>query len=107
MKRKKSKERIYMNRMIKKAGILLGIFAAAVAVYIVGNQRLRVKMQEQVIYTAFGETTLPVVYVEMFGREMNPMYGYRQDMGNTAARDSLTILPPDRGLPIQDRKSVV
>ena len=89
-----------MNRMIKKAGILLGIFAAAVAVYIVGNQRLRVKMQEQVIYTAFGETTLRVVYVEMFGREMNPMYGYRQDMGNTAARDSLTILPPDRGLPI-------
>lgn len=99
-----------MNRMIKKAGILFGIFAAAVAVYIVGNQRLRIKKQEQVIYTAFEETRLPVVYVEMFGREMNPMYGYRQDMGNTAARESLTILPADRVLSIhiaEETESVI
>ncbi len=89
-----------MNRMIKKAGILFGIFAAAVAVYIAGNQRLRIKNQEQAVYTAFEETRLPIVYVEMFGREMNPLYGYRQDMGNTVVRDSLTILPADRLLPI-------
>ncbi len=89
-----------MNHMIKKAGILFGIFAAAVAVYIVWDQRTRMQEQGEVVYTAFEETRLPVVYVEMFGRKMNPLYGYRQDMGNTVARDSLTILPADRNLAV-------
>ena len=36
----------------------------------------------------------------MYGRKMNPMYGYRQDMGNAVARESLTILPQNRALPV-------
>ena len=45
------------------------------------------------------EASLPIVTTEMYGRELNRMPGYLQDMGNTAA-DSLTILPEDRELPI-------
>ncbi len=88
-----------MNRTIKKVGILTAIFAAVLIVYLVGSQRWRT--QGEIEYTVFGEAKLPIVYVEMFGREMNPMYGYRQDMGNAVARESLTILPEERWLPIQ------
>lgn len=85
-----------MNRMIKKTGILFGIFAVALIVYIMGNREWL--MQKETVYTAFEEARLPVVYVDMCGRQMNPMYGYRQDMGNGAANDRLTILPEDRAL---------
>ena len=90
-----------MIRQIKKLTILFVIFAAVLMIYI-GMNRERL-LHGDVVYTMIGEQKLPVVYVEMYGREMNPMHGYRQDMGNTAARDSLTVLPQDRA----DRKSVV
>lgn len=87
-----------MIRQIKKLGILFVIFAAVLIVYI-GMNRERL-LQGEVVYTVIGEQKLPVVYVEMYGREMNPLHGYRQDMGNTAARDSLTVLPQDRALAV-------
>ncbi|NBH70960.1 hypothetical protein D3Z51_02730 [Clostridiaceae bacterium] len=85
-----------MNRMIKKISILFGIFAVVLLIYLVGNREWL--NQGRTTYTAFEEARLPVVYVDMFGQEMNPMYGYRQDMGNAVARDSLTILPENRNL---------
>ncbi len=85
-----------MIRLIKKFGILFVIFAAVLIVYM-GMNRERL-LQGDVVYTVIGEQKLPVVYVEMYGWRMNPMHGYRQDMGNTAARDSLTVLPQDRAL---------
>ena len=88
-----------MNRMIKKTGILLGIFAVVLIAYLLGSREWRV--QKETNYTAFEEARLPVVYVNMYGREMNPMYGYRQDMGNAVARDSLTILPENRELSVR------
>lgn len=87
-----------MKHVIKRAAILFGIFAVALIVYIAGGQKKR--MQGTAVYTAMEEARLPVVYVNMFGRDMNPMYGYRQDMGNAVARESLTILPEDRKLPV-------
>lgn len=87
-----------MNRIIKKTGILFGIFAVALIVYIVGNREWL--MQREAVYTAFEEARLPVVYVDMYGREMNPMYGYRQDMGSGASEDRLTVLPEDRALSV-------
>lgn len=90
-----------MIRQIRKLGILFAIFAAVLVIYI-GLNRERL-LQGNVVYTVMGEQKLPVVYVEMYGREMNPMHGYRQDMGNAAARDSLTMLPQDRALAVRVR----
>ena len=87
-----------MNRTIKKVGILTAIFAAVLIVYLAGSQEWRA--QKELEYLVFEKARLPVVYVEMYGRKMNPMYGYRQDMGNAVARESLTILPQNRALPV-------
>ncbi|MCD8223462.1 MAG: hypothetical protein LUC99_01180 [Clostridiales bacterium] len=88
-----------MSQMIRKLVILSAVFAAALIVYIVMNQR---GLQTgDTVYTAMEEETLPVVSVSMYGREMNPMYGYCRDMGNVAARESLTVLPRDRQLQIR------
>lgn len=87
-----------MGRIIKKIGILFAIFAAALILYIVMNrERL---LAGDTVYTAAEDTRFPVVYAQMYGRWMNPMQGYVQDMGNAAARDSLTVLPEDRALPV-------
>lgn len=94
------KERRYcMIRLIKRIGILFGIFAAAVIIYIVVNREQ--VLPQDAVYVAMEDSTLPVAYVSMYGRRMNPMHGYRQDMGNAAASESLTVLPEDRMLQIQ------
>ncbi|MCD8223154.1 MAG: hypothetical protein LUD07_13405 [Clostridiales bacterium] len=85
-----------MIRILKKGAILFFIFVIALAGYMIWN--LGKKAADPSSYTAMGESTLPVVYTEMYGRRMNPMYGFRQDMGNVRVRDSLTVLPEDRGL---------
>ncbi|MGN0159447.1 MAG: hypothetical protein ACI39W_10010 [Brotaphodocola sp.] len=87
-----------MKHIIKRAGILFLIFAAALLILFFGR---RTQMsQDEMVYVAMEEASLPVVTVEIFGRNLNRMAGYRQDMGNAAAEDSLTILPEDRVLPI-------
>lgn len=87
-----------MNRVIKRAGILFGIFAAALLVYFIAGSRWR--NEGQTAYVDMGEASLPVAYVEMFGQKMNPMVGYCQEMDNSAAGSSLTILPEDRTLAV-------
>lgn len=87
-----------MNRIVKRIGILFGIFAAALLIYFLSTRYLN--RQDEAVYVAMGEATLPVVSVEMYGRKMNQMAGYRQEMDNSAAGDSLTILPEDRALPV-------
>lgn len=88
-----------MSRMKKKAGILLCVFVAAIAVYFVLTQNILNKEEERV-YVSMEEASLPVVYMETMGREMNPLCGYVQDMEGEAA-DSLTVLPEDRMLPVR------
>lgn len=87
-----------MNKTIKRAAILFAIFSAAVIIYFIWN-RENLK-QVNSAYEVIEEPVLPVVNVRMYDREMNNMHGYRQDMGNRTARESLTILPEDRALPI-------
>lgn len=88
-----------MKKTLKKAMILAAIFVAAVILYFTFNKAGR--SQDGSDYAAMEGATLPVVYVSMYGRDMNLMHGYRQDMGNVTARDSLTILPQDRALHIR------
>lgn len=88
-----------MNKTMKKAVILAVIFVVAVILYFTLNRGNR--NQEGNVYAAMEGATLPVAYVSMYGRDMNCMRGYRQDMGQAAVRESLTILPEDRALNVR------
>lgn len=85
-----------MKNTIKRIAILLVIFIAAVAIYFIWSKRENEHLS--IVYSAAEKATLPVIYPETLGRRMNMMLGYRQEMGQAAARDSLTILPEDRQL---------
>lgn len=87
-----------MNSFLKKAAVLMSVFVAAVGIYFFSG--MKNIEQAETVYTIVGEPTLPVVYVETLGREMNTMRGYLQDMGNSTARESLTILPENRELSV-------
>ena len=86
-----------MKRLGKKIGILFIIFIAAIAIYFVWNQK-RTEKPDSIVYTAMDEAALPVVSATMFGRDVNFLHGYTQDMKQAVARDSLTVLPSDRAL---------
>lgn len=87
-----------MNKGIKRAAVLLLIFVAAVLLFFILNRNS--VRNDNTMYMTMEKPSLPIIYTQMYGREMNAMYGYRQEMGNAAARDSLTVLPEDRALEI-------
>ena len=89
-----------MKRLGKKIIILFIIFVAAIATYFLWNQKTP-ENADTMVYTSMEEATLPIVYTTMFGREVNLLHGYTQDMGQTAARNALTVLPQDRALNIR------
>lgn len=88
-----------MKKILQKAGILFLIFTAALIVYFLSARNAMEK--ESTVYTSMEEPSLPVVYTNLGGVEANCLYGYMQDMGNQAARDSISVLPEDRGLNIR------
>lgn len=88
-----------MNHIVKRIGILSGVFAAALCAFFFANNRWW-SSQEQAVYMDMEEASLPSVTVQMLGRDMNRLYGYRQEMNTAAAGENLTILPEDRALSI-------
>lgn len=82
-----------------KAGVLAGVFLAALIGYFVWSFFNTEK--EFTVYTSMEEPTLPVVYTSVYGQELNCMHGYLQDMGNEAAADSITPLPQNRRLELR------
>lgn len=85
------------GKIIKRLGIMGGIFFAALLVYFALSFRSAEK--SNTVYAAMDAPQLPVAYVmQDDGTRMNPMYAYVQDMGNEAARDAITVLPKDRQL---------
>lgn len=90
-----------MKRTLKKIGILAVVFLISAAIYFIAAQNTMEK--ENTVYTAMTEPTLPVVYPQMNGKEINELHGYIQDMGNKTARDSITVLPEDRALKLRIR----
>ncbi len=89
-----------MSGLIKKIGILSAVFIAAIAVYFVLSQK-NTEKSDVMVYTAMDEASLPVVYSDMYGRKMNLLHGYTQDMKQVVSREALTVLPPDRAMNIQ------
>lgn len=88
-----------MKRIVKKALVLLGIFILAVAGYFIWAQK-NIKTTPDTKYTSIEDANLPVIYMEMNGRQLNCLHGYLQDDAAVAGRDSLTVLPDDRQLPV-------
>lgn len=89
-----------MNHIIKRIAILSGVFAAALGVFFFANNRWN-SGQDQAVYMDMESATLPGITMQMAGRSMNRLYGYRQEMNTAAAGETLTILPEDRALNIQ------
>ncbi|MFT4107126.1 MAG: hypothetical protein QM657_15335 [Lacrimispora sp.] len=88
-----------MNRMMKKVGILSAVFIAAIAVYFMWEQKSEEK-SDAMVYTSMEEASLPVVYTEMFGRKMNLLHGYTQDMKQAVSREALAVLSEDGSMDI-------
>ena len=86
-----------MKKTIKKFIILFIIFLLALAAYFLLSQR---RGKNDVTYTAIEDADLPIVYMEMFGRQMNCLYGFVEDNSAAAGRDVLTVLPADRNLSV-------
>lgn len=85
-----------MKKVLQRAGILFLIFIGALVVYFLSARNTMEK--ELTVYTAMEEPSLPVVYTRMGDMEINCLRGYMQDMGNQAARDSISVLPENREL---------
>lgn len=84
-----------MKKTIKKVIILFVIFLLALTVYFTLSQR---KSRNDVAYTAIEDANLPIVYMQMFGRQMNCLYGFLEDNPAASGRNVLTVLPEDRNL---------
>lgn len=82
-----------MKKGLIKAGVLLLLFLAAVggtAVYINRDKTVGTREME--------EPRLPVMYMEVSGVMVNPMYGYAREMEEQYMRDGLTPLAAEREL---------
>ena len=82
-----------MKKGLIKAGVLLLLFvgtAAGTLWYINRGTTQETREME--------EPTLPVLYMEVEGTLVNPMYGYADEMEEQYIRDSLTPLSTGRAL---------
>ncbi len=95
----KKNQKINITALLIFGGILL--FAAAFVFYF-ANSFITTE-REYAVYSSMEEPTLPVVYAEVEGSDVNLMHGYLQDMGNAAATDSITPLPENRRLQLKIR----
>ena len=85
-----------MKKRIKKAGILLLVFVAAV---IVSSLVMNSGVEDQIV--DLGEPTLPRIAFQKEGRTVNPLAGYVQKMDVTAMRDTITPLEENGTLKMQ------
>ena len=88
-----------MKKKIRNGAILFFIFAAAIVIYFFGARNTMER--ETAVYTSIEEPTLPLIYTQSGSREINCLRGYLKDMGNTAARDCISVLPQDRRMEIR------
>ncbi|MDO5418040.1 MAG: hypothetical protein Q4F29_12625, partial [Lachnospiraceae bacterium] len=88
-----------MKRLLQRIGILFVIFLAAGAGYFYWMQNRT--SAGDTTYTSMEEAELPLVSMDILGREMNCLHGYVQEMEGAAIRHRLTVLPEDRNLNIR------
>ena len=85
-----------MKKRIKKAGVLLLVFVAAV---IVSSLVMNSGVEDQIV--DLGEPTLPRIAFQKEGRTVNSLAGYVQKMDVTAMRDTITPLEENGTLKMQ------
>ena len=88
-----------MGKILKRMIILVLVFMAALVIYLITAQKTMDR--QEAVYTVMEPPSLPVVYLEMFEGEENRLAAYRQEMSQSAARESITILPEDRQLAVR------
>lgn len=86
-----------MGKTLKKTIILPVIFIVALAVYFIWSANMR---DNGAVYTSIEDANLPVVYMNLFGKQMNCLYGFIDDNRDSAGRGDLTVLPQDRRLSV-------
>lgn len=87
-----------MKKTMKKILILAGIFLMAVGVFWFMN---RESPSAGTVYAVMERATLPVVFFDFEGQEVNLQRGYTGEMDTDYLRDVLTPLPSDRTLSLK------
>ena len=85
-----------MKKRIRKAGILLVVFVAAI---FVSSLFMNSGVDDQII--DLGDPTLPRISFQKEGRTVNALAGYVNEMDVTAMRDTITPLEANGTLQIQ------
>lgn len=85
-----------MKRLFIRIVVLLTVFLVSVAVFSMwGNEENRIQTEDM------AQATLPIVYMEHGGVEMNPLHGYIKPMDATAVRDTLTPISTSKDMSIR------
>ena len=80
-----------MKRKIIKAGVLIVVFIAAL---VISSMVINSGTDDEIV--DMGAPTLPRVSFTVDDREVNPLFGYVQDMDITAMRDTITPSKSER-----------
>ncbi|MFR2719587.1 MAG: hypothetical protein ACLTA7_09885 [Ruminococcus sp.] len=75
-----------MKKGLIKAGVLLLLFFGAL-----GGTAAFINRNKTVGTREMKDASLPIVYMEVEERLVNPMYGYAEEMEQQYMRDSLTL----------------
>lgn len=82
-----------MKRRIIRAGVLIAVFIAAL---VISSLVINSGTEDEIV--DMGAPTLPRISFTAYGTEVNPLFGYAQDMDITAMRDTITPLGADGSL---------
>ena len=82
-----------MKRRVVKAGVLIAVFIAAL---VISSLVINSGTDDEIV--DMGAPTLPRISFTIDGTEVNPLFGYVQDMDITAMRDTITPLNADGSL---------
>ena len=82
-----------MKKRIIKAGVLIAVFIAAL---VISSLVINSGTEDEIV--DMGAPTLPRISFTVDGTEVNPLFGYVQDMDITAMRDAITPLGADGSL---------
>lgn len=82
-----------MRKRIIKVGVLIAVFIAAL---VISSIVINSGTDDEII--DMGSPTLPRISFTVSGTEVNPLFGYVQDMDITAMRDTITPLNADGSL---------
>ncbi len=87
-----------MKKVKRRVIILLLIFVAALGITAAMLFR---EEKKEVVYAEMGEATLPVLFMEFEGQEVNELHGYTKEMDLSYVRDTITQLDTGRNLTVQ------